>query len=117
MSLLYTLTIQEHFQPPAQMNRKTTRANSSRIPPMILKQSCPVCPTITNQYDALNRLRPALNPNGIASFSPVVAESDEATLGSSPINATQPCKRLNALFSFLIGSAFGDISNQQKGMP
>ena len=117
MSLFDTLTIQEHFQPPAQMNRKTTRANSSRIQPIILKQSCTVRPTITKPYDALNRPRPALNPNGIASFSPVVAESDEATLGISPKNPPQPCKRLNALLSLPIGYAFDDISNQQKGMP
>ncbi len=57
---------------------------------MCLEQSCTMRPTITNQYDSLNRLSPALNPNGIASFSPAVAESDEATLGGNPINAPQP---------------------------
>ena len=110
------ITIQEHFQPPAQMNRKTTRTNSSRIQPMILEQSCTMRLTIPTPSDALNRLSPALNPTGIASFSPAVAESDEATLGASPINAPQPCKRLNALLSVPIGYAFGDISNQQERM-
>ena len=110
------ITIQEHFQPSAQMNRKTTRTNSSLIQPMILKQSCTVRRTTTNPYDALHRLSPALNPNGIASSSPVVAESDEATLGISPINAPQPCKRLNALLSLPIGYAFDDISNPKNGI-